>query len=352
MSVLEIPVEQRLGDLPSEPGRGANVMAVQSFFQGFPSDIRDARDLLDARSIAPAFYVWCGESPYVDFTNATVLDSMGREAPTVLCLPFLNPTRMMPAHTCTPVLGVPTGRYYQGGGLALRITGSLAIRSESTRTFAWGHDDGFSFRFGSVSVFEYPDPTGSRVDRRAVHFAQPGLYPFTLEWYDTIGGALLDWYVADNNATEGAFDSRFSLITPDDLHTSVDAPCTADCRRCEGATPVCDRSARRCVTCTQDSHCPTCQTCESNLCVSVLQTQGRDAAPTCLEPDDAMVDVATDGVTDAMVFSDRDVSLDASVASGQTGGCACGTQMGAWRGQSLWMILSIVVIAKRRRRPN
>ncbi len=317
-------------------------MAVRGFFRGFPSSIADARDLLDGRSVAPAFDVWCGAVSYVDFTNGTVLDSFGRKAPTVLCLPFFDPTRASPPHFCEPVRGLPQSDYYQGGGLVLRIEGSLALRQAGDYTFAWGHDDGVSFRFGETAVFEYPDPTGSRVDRRVVRAPAAGLYPFTLEWYDTIGGALIDWYVARGDASTGALDWRFSLVSRGDLFPSSTAPCTSRCERCEGATSVCDRNARRCVECLSDSHCPACEACLDRRCVPAWQVPGADAAVGCPA---APPDASAVGANDAQ-SSDAESAITPPVA---TPGCGCrtGSLQAAGRGATLLAVLAAML---RRRR--
>ncbi len=337
MAPLDLPASSRIGDVPTATGTGASALAVHGFFRGFPSSIADARDLLDARSIAPAFRAWCGTVPYVDFTNGTVLDSQGREGPTVLCLPFLDPARMMPAHTCAASEGVPTGTYDQGGGLVMRLEGSVALRESGVYTFAWGHDDGVSMRFGDATVFEYPDPTGSRVDRRAVRVDRPGRYAFTLEWYDTIGGALLDWYVARGDATDGTFDAaRFSLVRREDLYPSESAPCTARCERCEGETPVCDRAARRCVRCLTDAMCGPCGVCREGACVG---DAGRCAA-----------DASADGAVDDGATVEADGGLDAATgAPPPAGGCGCATTTDARAGLA-WVALCVLAPRRRVRR--
>ncbi len=354
---VALTAAMRLGDVPAAPGTGADAMAVLGFFRGFPSSMADARDLLEGRSVAPAFDVWCGAVPYVDFTNGTVLDSAGLEAPTALCLPFLDPAREMPPHTCATAPGLPAGRYFQGGGLVLRIEGALAIRAAGDYTFAWGHDDGVAFRFGDARVFEYPDPTGSRVDRRVVRAAAPGLYPFTLEWYDTIGGALLDWYVAPGDLTAGDFDrARFHLVPREDLYPSELAPCTARCDRCEGAAPVCDRAARRCVACTRDAHCGPCAACVDQRCAPLATVPGADGGPACA-PDAGVPDAGAPdvGVPDA---GDRDASApDAALDGGagqapEGGGCSCRAGAPLWHSHGAALGAAVAALwLRRRRRP-
>jgi hypothetical protein len=252
--VIRIDPAVRVGEVPETPGRGVPVRWVHGFFAGYPFHIEDARDLLDERAVVPAFDTWCGTLPGIDLGNGSVADSLGRSAPSLICAPFLDPTQT-PEVSCRRLPHLPAGRYWRNGGAAMRARGALAVRRAGVYTFAWGHDDGVSFRVGATRVYEFPDGTGSRVDLATVSFDAPGLYPFTLEWYDTIGGALLDWYVASGDATAGDFDrARFRLVPREDLYPSALAPCTERCERCEGAAPVCDRAARRCVACTRSSN--------------------------------------------------------------------------------------------------
>ncbi|MBK6533141.1 MAG: hypothetical protein IPF99_27195 [Deltaproteobacteria bacterium] len=60
-----------------------------------------------------------------------------------------------------------------------------------------------AFDVGPVPVFAYHDGTAPRVDRRVLRFEAPGLYPFQLDWFDSIAGALIDWYVAEGEHPDG-----------------------------------------------------------------------------------------------------------------------------------------------------
>lgn len=342
-----VPAVARLGDAPEAPGVGVQTMAVLSFFHGFPMDLRDARDLIDGRSLAPAFHTWCGVIPYVDFTNAAVPDSMGREAPTALCLPFLDPAREMAPRTCRAVSPLPAGAYYQGGGLALRVEGGLALRRAGEYTLAWGHDDGMGFSFADTPVFEFRETTGSRVDRRVIRVSEPGLYLFTLEWFDTYGGALIDWYIAEGDASQGGFDARFRLVPTDDLYPAGSLGCTARCERCGPGAPRCDLARGRCVACLDDDDCGRCGRCDDGRCVA------RDV-PGCR---DAAVEVAGDAAADASEDVRDEDPLDAAPAvdgaapTAPPEGCACGARAATspgWGGlAAAWMALG----SRRRRRP-
>ncbi len=344
---VAIPARARLGDAPDAPGIGAQAMAVQAFFGGFPMDLRDARELIDGRSFAPAFHTWCGVIPYVDFTNGAVVDSMRREEPTVLCLPFLDPDRAMPPHTCRTVPTLPTGRYYQGGGLALRVEGGLALRRAGEYTLAWGHDDGMGFSFADTPVFEFRETTGSRVDRRVIRVDAPGLYLFTLEWFDTYGGALIDWYIAEGDATQGAFDARFRLVPTSDLYPAGSIGCTARCERCGVDAPRCDHTRGRCVACLTDDDCGRCGRCDDGRCAASDAPACRDAAA------DGTADAAVDdaAVTDAPSLDVPPTDDVATPPLPEQGGCACGALPAR---PGTWGAIAIGLLAlgwTRRRRP-
>ncbi len=99
-------------------------MFVHGFFAGQPFDLSDARDLLEGRSITPSFERWCGNIPYVDFSNSTVRDSLGREGPTVQCFPLLAATIPDAGVSCSRLAGVPSGTYHRHGGAVMRVRGT------------------------------------------------------------------------------------------------------------------------------------------------------------------------------------------------------------------------------------
>ena len=305
---LEIPPEVAEGAVPDAPGTGSQAMFVLSFFRGSPYNLDHARDILAGTSITPAFSAWCGMLPRVDFTNGTNVDSLGAMAPTTMCLPFRDPDagQMFP---CRPLDGLPTGTYSTNGGAALRLRGWFAVRAPGTYTFAWGHDDGMAFDVGNVPVFAFPDGTAPRVDRRALHFSAAGLYPFQLDWFDSIGGALIDWYVAPGEHPDGPLaDAGFALFPTADLYPSGALPCTADCRRCALPTPRCDYAASRCVACLDDRDCTSGTRCAEGACAVPVR-------PDAGFPTD--VGFHTDaGAIDASVDAGRAAAVDA-------GGCGC-----------------------------
>ncbi|MEZ4410823.1 MAG: MYXO-CTERM sorting domain-containing protein [Polyangiales bacterium] len=335
-----IPELSRWETSPTAPGVGAQALFVRSSFAGFPNDLADARDLIDGTSVAPAFDLWCGLLPYVDLGNGATRDSFGREDPTLLCLPFLDPARANPAARCRALPELPTGRYYMNGGAALRVQGWLAVREAGVVTFAWGHDDGFGFDLGGVTVFEFRGGTAPRVDRRAVRFARAGLYPFRLDWFDGIGGALIDWYRAPGDLSDpdaGALDARFSLVPREDLYPSGELPCTARCQRCEADRPVCDVARARCAACVTDDRCGPCERCAAGSCVA----------------DDTRAGCRIDAGAplDAGAVADGGWRFDVEAPSPgapQEEGCSC--RAGSRPRSRLWWTVALMALTLRRRR--
>jgi hypothetical protein len=337
---VEIPATLVEGRVPAAPGTGVQAMFVLGFFAGTPYNLAHARDILAGTSITPAFDAWCGPLAQVDFSNGTTVDSLGRSAPTVRCLPFQDP-RVEQVHPCQRIAGLPAGRYATSGGAVMRLRGWFAVRAPGALTFAWGHDDGMAFDVGNVPVFAYADSTAPRVDRRVLHFAAPGLYPFQLDWFDGGGNALLDWYVADGEHPDGELAAAgFRLFPTTDLYPSGALPCTADCQRCALPTPRCDYAASRCVACADDRDCAHGMRCADGAC----------AAPVAVDagaPDAGVIDA---GVTDA--GARFDAAADAGPAPPGVGeGCACATtgRRGA-RPWALGVMCGLAAALRRRRR--
>lgn len=315
--VMDIPETARVGPVPAQPGTGVAVESVRGFFQGHPFSLDDARDMIEGRSIVPIFDVWCGLVPYVNFGNATVPDSLGNRGDPMLCLPFLQAERPDAGVDCRQLPHLPNGAYWMNGGAVLRLRGLLAVRAAGTVTLAWGHDDGFSFALAGTTVSEFPGPTGSRIDRAVVRFAAPGVYPFRLDWFDGVGGALLDWYIADGAHPEGDFTaSTFRLVPSADLYPDETAPCRADCAQCPSDSPRCDRTPGRpgrCVACLDASHCTGGAVC----------TDGRCVVPPTVDAGAPATDVPSD------------VVADAGAAPGPETGCACRAAHGV-QGRGAW----------------
>jgi hypothetical protein len=340
--VIRIDPAVRVGEVPETPGRGVPVRWVHGFFAGYPFHIEDARDLLDERAVVPAFDTWCGTLPGIDLGNGSVADSLGRGAPSLICAPFLDPTQT-PEVSCRRLPHVPAGRYWRNGGAAMRARGALAVRRAGVYTFAWGHDDGVSFRVGATRVYEFPDGTGSRVDLATVSFDAPGLYPFTLEWFDGIGGAVIDWYVSDGERRPGEFSNfTFALVPPTDLFPLDESDCTARCEPCGAGAPFCDRDEGRCVTCTATRGCGPCARCAGGRCERAPERSGCGGAT----PNDvgAVVEArdagASEDATDGGV----------TIAPGGPPGCGCRSPAGETRAGTVAWMLAAVVGSRRRRK--
>jgi hypothetical protein len=344
-----IAADLRVGPVPPTPGTGVPARWVRGHFPGFPFHIDDARDLLDGTAVLPAFDLWCGALPYIDLGNRSTNDSLGRGAPVMLCAPFLSATESS-EFTCRALPAVPRGRYWRNGGAALRARGGLAVRAPGVYTFAWGHDDGVSFRIGATRVYEFADGTGPRVDVARVRFEAAGLYPFVLEWFDGIGGAVIDWYVSPGVRTAEEFSNfTFALVPTEDLYALDARECTARCEPCALPTPLCDRAAGRCVRCLDDAACGPCAVCREGACVAAPATGSCAPDAGSLDasvPRDAAADAEVDAGTPP-----ADLGVDGGEGLPRaSGGCACGVAMASRRAGSLASLGVLVVGWSRRRR--
>lgn len=332
--VIDIAADLRLGAVPDRAGRGVPVRWVHGYFPGHPFHIDDARDLLDGVSFAPAFERWCGTLPYIDLGNRTTNDSQGRGAPTLLCAPFLDATQSAMV-TCRSLPQVPAGRYWTNGGAAMRARGAIAIRAPGVYTFAWGHDDGVSFRIGRTPIYEFPDGTGARVDTASVRFSEAGLYPFVLEWFDGIGGAIIDWYVAPGEHPAASFASApFTLVPTEDLFALDQQDCTASCEACAFPTPICDRDTGRCVRCVNDGDCGARAVCVEGACV---------ATPRPTDHPDA-------GEDRADAANGSDLGAGAATLPPSAGGCGCAVRSVRPPALGLAVLAALVVRCSRRGR--
>jgi len=340
--VIRVDPSARVGEVPDAPGRGVPVRWVHGFFPGYPFHIEDARDLLDERAVVPAFDTWCGTLPGIDLGNGTVADSLGRSAPSLICAPFLDATQT-PEVSCRRLPHLPTGRYWRNGGAAMRAQGALAVRRAGVYTFAWGHDDGVSFRVAATRIYEFPDGTGARVDLAAVSFEQPGLYPFTLEWFDGIGGAVLDWYIAEGERRPGEFSNfTFTLVSPTDLYPLGEQDCTARCEPCGAGAPICDRERGRCVACTETHGCGRCARCVDGGC------EPDPARPGCRQEAHGDAGAVREPLDAGPLEDASDIGVRAAPESPR--GCACRSRPERSGGAAVAWLLAAVVGSRRRRR--
>jgi hypothetical protein len=121
-----------------------------------------------------------------------------------------------------------------------------------------------------------------------VRFPQAGLYPFRLDWYDTIGGALLDWYHAPGDRSAEPFTgSLYALVDTADLYPTGSLPCAADCAPCPARAPRCDLARSRCVQCTRDPECLSCERCVDGACIPLRGLPDAAVPAPCLAPPDA-----------------------------------------------------------------
>ncbi len=228
------------------------------------------------------------------------------------------------------------------------------MRSAGTLTFAWGHDDGFAFEVGDVVAFEFPGPTGSRVDRQALRFEAPGLYPFQLDWFDGIEGAVIDWYVATGDQRATAFTSDagtvFRLVPTEDLYPTDALPCTPDCRPCPLEARRCDYARSRCVRCLDDGECPRCSRCVEGRCAGAGELPDGSTSPQgCVSP---RRDAGVTADVTALDAEITDVSAPRRGAPG--GGCGCRVEGRCSRVRlgpvaSLMALLGVATASRRRK---
>ncbi len=96
-----------------------------------------------------------------------------------------------------------TGCTSNGGDLggerfAYRLRGNLHITSAGTKTFMVNSDDGYSLRIGYTTVMEYNANRGPAGDTRRVSFAQPGVYPIELIYWEQGGNSTMELLMADS----------------------------------------------------------------------------------------------------------------------------------------------------------
>ncbi|RYE92757.1 MAG: hypothetical protein EOO75_05940, partial [Myxococcales bacterium] len=79
-----------------------------------------------------------------------------------------------------------------------RYTGLINIRTAGLKTFAIGSDDGYQLRIGGVTISEFQNNRSTALDTRRATFAEAGVYPFQLIYWEQGGTALLEVSMSDN----------------------------------------------------------------------------------------------------------------------------------------------------------
>jgi cysteine-rich repeat protein len=101
----------------------------------------------------------------------------------------------------TQPIAAPAGAVTSlGPKFAVRMRGNLHIPTAGVHTFVMRSDDGYSLTVGGQNVATYNANRGPAVDSRRASFAQPGVYPIEVVYWDQGGIAALEIFIA-----EGAF---------------------------------------------------------------------------------------------------------------------------------------------------
>ena len=140
----------------------------------------------------------------LDTHNAASTDTLGL-VPINLLLPWSQPEASTGLATCESPggpSGVGTDR------LAARFRGNLSVPAAGVYTFGLRTDDGYRLTVGNVLIGEFAGNRAPALDTQRVLFAQPGVYPIDLVFWDQGGLAALEvtWSQGDitfTTATSG-----------------------------------------------------------------------------------------------------------------------------------------------------
>ena len=284
----------------TDVGTGICVSTVHFKAPATPlSNLGDAVAYLDKPSSDPSILARATRPfPTINFIGGQVANSVGDFTGTAnpdLIMPFTDNAQAMPPG--------------DGRNTALRVRGYLNVTAAQAKrpvTFALNCDDACSLKIGTTQVIDLADErTSQRVTRQAT-FADVGLYPVEIVYYQNSASAYLEWSRALSAEPEGDMYknpldvTKYKLLQEADLfssRTGLNAECTecggglaacragtycgdglcqacsvpdhcgAGCAACPAASPLCSNNA--CVQCTSDVHCPAGRVCASSgACVA------------------------------------------------------------------------------------
>ncbi len=84
---------------------------------------------------------------------------------------------------------------------AMVMTGYIAITQVGTYTFYLGSDDGSILSIGGQTIVNNDGQHNFQTDTGTATFSAPGLYAFTLDYFEASGSAGLDLYASDPTGT-------------------------------------------------------------------------------------------------------------------------------------------------------
>ncbi len=210
--------------LPGNPGTGVCAMARHT--TKYVLDLTDADGLLDG-PVTAATGSTTFDLEKVDLTNGTAASAGD--------FTFDYPMPFSPS-------GAPPGL---GDRIAIRIDGLLRITDAGLTTFAIRSDDGFRLRIGDQIVLVHSTLLNHKVLSAQVSFADPGLYPFEIVYFENLIDAVLEWSSAPGahpevDGTDSLPDSSFALVPTDQLVRSDSSlSCGPSCSPCSSEKPFC-----------------------------------------------------------------------------------------------------------------
>ena len=139
--------------------------------------------------------------PLVDLSN----DTNDGYAPYNLNLPWED--------DCTSQGGDRNGQR-----MAIRLRGNLHVASPGVKTLLILSDDGYSLRVGGQTVAEFDGNRVAATDTRRISFAEAGVYPVELVYWDQSGQAVLEAFFAeDARCFSGTTQATCGSAGADDL---------------------------------------------------------------------------------------------------------------------------------------
>jgi Cys-rich repeat protein len=119
-----------------------------------------------------------------------------------------------------------------------------------------------------------------------------------------------------NDATKKCVECTNDSHCPDGFCNLTNNQCVNGCQNddnCPPSKPICDPDTKVCVPCTEDEHCEPGQVCENKVCVPVDGGAGDGGT-------DAGADSGTDaGITDGGTDGGDDAGLDGGLVAGDAG---------------------------------
>lgn len=191
--------------------------------------------------------------------------------------------------------------------IAMRLRGYFNVSSElagKTLSFALNCDDFCALRIGQTDVVPGFNNTQSQRVIKQVRFAEAGLYPIELIYFQTAGAAYFEWAFADIAQPECTqfcttrltdttlYGGKFAPVATSSLYSAV-VDANPACQECGAPGLSCGSSSYcgdgLCQDCNQPDHCgPSCARCPSDArlcavgkCVQCVLDADCDAGLVC-----------------------------------------------------------------------